>query len=81
MDATSICESNMALLCRQYCQAQQDRLGPAGQCTYLRVRLLQFLIVSNAPFCYLNNADSSECSATPVCSHFVEFLHFIVRLY
>lgn len=37
----------------------------------LKVRLLQFLIVSNAPFCYFKDADSFECSATPVCSHFL----------
>lgn len=39
---------NMSLLSRQYCQAQRDRFRPAGQFTYLKVRLVQFLIVSNA---------------------------------
>lgn len=71
MDVTSICKLNTSLLSRQYCQVQQDTLRPAGQCTYLKVRLVQFHIVSNAPFCYLKDADSYEYSATPDCSHFM----------
>lgn len=44
----------MALLSRQYCQAQHDLDLLVSA---LKVRLVLFLIVSNASFCYLKDAD------------------------